>query len=190
MLYLNLGCGGNRPTNERWLNIDNLHAVFPDANCPERKNMDAEKNYMNVDLAKGMPFGDNTIDGILSSHMIEHLDCQEVLKFLSECHRVLKSGGVLRISVPDPERFHQLTIENCKDWGEPMDPNSNASSFMEYALFFREHKQLVGKDSVFCFLWMAGFRTYEVSKYMQSILPKLHELDNRPKFSLFIEAVK
>lgn len=190
MIYLNLGCGGNRPTDEHWLNIDNLHAVFPDANCPERKNMDAEKNYMNVDLSKGMPFGDNSIDGILSSHMIEHLDCADTVNFLTECRRVLKPLGVLRLSVPDPEKFHALTLQDCKDWGEPMDPNSRAKSFMEYALFFREHKQLVGLQSIYCYLWMAGFRSYHEATFLSSKAHKLQELDNRPKFSLFVEAVK
>lgn len=188
MLYLNLGCGGNRPSDGHWLNIDNHYVTFSDLNCPERKNLDSEKNYLNVDLTKGIPFQDDTVNGILSSHMIEHLNCHETVKFLKECRRVLKPGGVLRISVPDPERFHQLSIENCGDWGEPN--REPSKSFMEYALFYQEHKQLIGKDSVFCFLWMAGFRTYEVSKYMQSILSRLAELDNRPKFSLFVEAVK
>jgi predicted SAM-dependent methyltransferase len=188
MILLNLGCGGNRPIDSNWVNIDNLHVVFPDVTCPERLNLDAEKNYINVNLINGLPFEDNSVNGILASHIIEHLDCHETVKFLKECRRVLMTGGVLRISVPDPEIFHQLTIENCDDWGEPN--YELPKSFMEYALFWHEHKQLVGKDSVFCFLWMAGFRNYVVSKYKHSILPKLGDLDNRPKFSLFIEGVK
>jgi len=44
MKLLNLGCGGNRPKDERWINIDNLHEIFPDLDRPERKNMDAEPN--------------------------------------------------------------------------------------------------------------------------------------------------
>lgn len=191
MIYLNLGCGATRPQDMLWVNIDNLHAIFPNP-CPERKNMDAEPNYLNADLNNGIPFEDSSIDGVFSSHMIEHFDCFNTVKFLKECLRVLKPNGVLRLSVPDPEIFHRRTVNNEKDWGEPYPENM---SFMEHALFFvmdspGGHQQLVGKDSLFCYLWMAGFRNYSVSAYQQSTSPRLAELDNRPMFSLFVEAVK
>jgi SAM-dependent methyltransferase len=41
---------------------------------------------------------DNSIDGIHSSHFIEHLPDQE--KFIRECYRILKPGGFLRLCVP------------------------------------------------------------------------------------------
>ncbi len=191
-MYLNLGCGGTRPIDDLWINIDNLHEQFPDLNCPERKNMDAEPNYKNADLTKGIPFPDNSVDGIFSSHMIEHFDCFQAINFLKECFRSLKPGGVLRLSVPDPEIFHKLTVENCQDWGEP---NPSGKSFMEYALFFYMdlpggHRQLLGKDSIFCLLWMAGFRNYFTSKFSESTKLNLAILDNRPVFSAFYEAVK
>jgi predicted SAM-dependent methyltransferase len=192
-MYLNLGCGGNRPSDSNWVNIDNLHAIFPDLNAPERKNMDAEPNYKNADLTKGIPFPDDSVDGIVCSHMIEHFDCFNTINFLKDCFRSLKPGGVLRLSVPDPEKFHRLTIAGCTDWGEPN--NGGSKSFMEYALFFAMeapggHHQVLGKDSVFCLLWMAGFRNYFESSYSNSTKSGLATLDNRPVFSLFIEAVK
>lgn len=186
MKLLNLGCGGLRPNNEYWTNIDNLHAIFPDASCPERKNMDIEKNYLNADLRNGIPFEKNSVDGILCSHMLEHLDCHESIKLLKECKRVLKPGGVLRVSLPDPKRFHELTLQNTTEWGEPYPTDK---SFMEYALFFIEHKQLVAQDALFCLFWMAGFKEYELTRYQVSRLDKLARLDNRPIFSAFYEAV-
>jgi SAM-dependent methyltransferase len=200
MLLLNLGCGNTRPGSGRssdrfypqgyapWINIDNLHVIFSDSSRPERSQLDRESNYLNVDLSKGsLPFKDNYADGILASHFFEHLDCQESLRLMRECYRVLRPGGVFRVVVPDPKLFHELTLAGRQDWGEPYD---HSFSFMEIALFFKEHKQLLSIDSLFCFFWMVGFRTYQEVPFKVSHIPELCALDNRPVFSLHVEAVK
>lgn len=188
-MLLNLGCGGNRPPEAYWINIDNLHAIFPDPSVPERINMDAESNYKNADLSKGIPFPDSTVDGILCSHLLEHLNCQESVSLLRECRRVLKPNGVLRISLPDPNKFYTLTCKGLTDWGEP---NPSKMSFMEYALFFAEHKQLISKESLYCMLLVSGFSPENIteSTYKNSLLDNLASLDNRPVFSAFYEIVK
>jgi predicted SAM-dependent methyltransferase len=191
-MYLNLGCGATRPADGLWVNIDNLHAVFPDKDCPERIAFDSEPHYKNADLTKGIPFEDNSADGIFASHFLEHLSAFNAIKFLKECRRVLKPEGVLRISVPDPEIFHRLTLSGCKDWGEPIPPSP---SWMECALFCdmhdpSGHQMLLEKYSIFCLLWMADFRNYFESNFGQSTKPNLAVLDNRPVFSAFYEAVK
>ena len=187
MKVLNLGCGGNRPTDERWVNIDNLHVIFAE-HRPERINMDAEPNYLNADLRNGIPFGDNSIDGILASHFFEHLDAQEALVMVRECHRVLRPGGVLRISIPDVKKFHALSVADCQDWGEPN--GTPEKSFMEYALLFIEHKQLLGLDALYCLFWLAGFSDYSETGGKETQLPPLADIDNRAIFSLFVEATK
>lgn len=45
--------------------------------------------------------GDNTVDLIYNCHVLEHFKRREVAKVLTEWKRVLKPGGILRISVPD-----------------------------------------------------------------------------------------
>lgn len=187
MILLNLGCGGTRPHDEWWINIDNLHAIFPDSEVPERKQMDNERNYLNADLRNGIPFEDNSVEGILCSHILEHLDCHEAVKLLKECHRVLKPGGILRVVLPDPDKFHNLTVQGATEWGEP---NPSSVSFMEYALFFYDHKQLVSQGSLFCMLWLAGFREYFPTNYQESRIDRLAKIDNRPVFSGFYEAVR
>ena len=46
-------------------------------------------------------FADGTADLVYACHVIEYFDRVEVLDVLREWHRVLKSGGVLRLGVPD-----------------------------------------------------------------------------------------
>jgi len=189
-MILNLGCGGSRPVGSKWINIDDLHSQFPDAECPERIAMDAEPNYLNHDIETGLPYADNSVDGILASHLLEHFDCIFVVELLKECRRVLKPGGVLRVSVPDPQKFHELTLAGCEDWGEPnKDPDPDAT-FMDYALFFYQHVQLITKYAMFCMFYSAGFREYKEMEFSFTQLSGLADLDNRDKFSSFYEAVK
>jgi predicted SAM-dependent methyltransferase len=54
-----------------------------------------------LDLSKGLPFADNSVDEIYSSHLLEHFFYPDMRKLLVECHRVLKSGGVFKTAVPN-----------------------------------------------------------------------------------------
>jgi predicted SAM-dependent methyltransferase len=190
MKFLNLGCGATRPAPP-WINIDDLHSQFPNAGCPERRNMDAEPNYLNHDLINTMPFDDNTVDGILASHLIEHLVLMEALDLIDECYRVLRPEGVLRIGVPCPKKFHEGTIAGKTDWGEPFHLNrGKTTNMMNYALFFHGHKQVLGADSIFCMLFDAGFRQYVEKAFTHTWMTPLADFDNRPEFTLFVEGRK
>jgi predicted SAM-dependent methyltransferase len=48
-----------------------------------------------------LPFYDNTVDEIYSSHSLEHINKNKVLPTLKEWHRVLKTGGKIILRVPD-----------------------------------------------------------------------------------------
>ncbi len=53
------------------------------------------------DATKRLPLPDNSVEVLYSSHMIEHLDREEMNRFLSEVMRVLKPGGIVRLAFPD-----------------------------------------------------------------------------------------
>ena len=46
-------------------------------------------------------FADNSIELIYCSHALEYFDREGAVKCLAEWRRVLKSGGILRLAVPD-----------------------------------------------------------------------------------------
>ena len=85
---LNLACG--QTFDSGWINLDQ-HASADDV--------------IAHDLRTLLPFSDNFADAIYCSHFLEHLDFEMADKFLSECLRCLKPGGILRIVVPDFERM-------------------------------------------------------------------------------------
>jgi len=49
-------------------------------------------------------FEPDSIDSVLSEHMLEHLSEEEARITLAECYRYLKPGGLFRIAVPDGYR--------------------------------------------------------------------------------------
>jgi SAM-dependent methyltransferase len=59
--------------------------------------------YLNA-LEK-FPLPDREFDYVFSEHMIEHINYSDGLFMLSECFRILKSGGKIRIATPDIEKI-------------------------------------------------------------------------------------
>jgi SAM-dependent methyltransferase len=54
--------------------------------------------------ALDLPFPDSTFDSVVSLETIEHLHEQEA--FVKELSRVIKPGGTLILSTPNPNRYH------------------------------------------------------------------------------------
>ncbi|MBI2806737.1 MAG: methyltransferase domain-containing protein [Planctomycetes bacterium] len=90
---LNLGCG--QRFHPAWTNLD-LHPVH--------------SSIQRWDVQTALPFGDETFDAVYHSHLFEHLPRARTAPFLTECHRVLKPGGVLRLAVPDLETIARLYL--------------------------------------------------------------------------------
>jgi len=59
--------------------------------------------YLNA--TKRFPFPTGSFDFVFSEQFIEHLDFENGLFCLMECHRVLKNGGKIRLSTPDMEKL-------------------------------------------------------------------------------------
>jgi predicted SAM-dependent methyltransferase len=107
MKLLNLGCG-NRYCPD-WVNID----FATDS-----------KAVLSHNLLQRFPFDNNEFELVYSSHLIEHFCPSDARRFLGECHRVMRSGGILRIVVPDLEkvvRGYLVAFEACDS-----DPHSVA----------------------------------------------------------------
>jgi predicted SAM-dependent methyltransferase len=91
---LNLGCG------------DRFH--------PQWTNLDLTPSSPNVsvyDCREPLPFEDESFDVVYHSHVIEHLRREDVIRFLRECCRVLRPGGILRVAIPDLEGIARAYLE-------------------------------------------------------------------------------
>ena len=118
IVKINIGCGLS--VAKGWLNIDgSLNAMF--ASWPKwfhkiiyrlsgsRQYYSIEQycfilenhQFLHHDLSLSFPFQDKTVDFIYSSHFFEHLFKEDAFNLLMQCRKALKSGGIIRISVPD-----------------------------------------------------------------------------------------
>ena len=55
-----------------------------------------------------VPETDNSVALIYCSHTLEHLDKESSIRFINECHRILKKGGVLRVALPNTKNDFYL----------------------------------------------------------------------------------
>jgi predicted SAM-dependent methyltransferase len=67
-----------------------------------------------VDIKKSLPYSDNSFDVIYHSQVLEHLTRIEGEYFISECFRILKPGGIIRIVVPDLENIVKEYLSQLK----------------------------------------------------------------------------
>ncbi|CAG4999684.1 hypothetical protein DYBT9275_02279 [Dyadobacter sp. CECT 9275] len=85
---LNVGCGDK--FHGDWTNID-MVSHYPEV---------IEYNILNE-----LPFQANTYDVVYHSQVLEHIPRERSIYFLSECYRVTKPGGIIRIVTPDLENI-------------------------------------------------------------------------------------
>ena len=139
------------------------------------------------DLAKPLPIASGSIGGVFTEHCLEHLPLEMTRKVLREFNRVLKPGGVVRISLPDAGIYirhyvdrtlmpYQTSIEN------PM----NVLNFLFYA---SGHKHIFDHEDILQELTAAGLKA-EASSFGVGRDPKLLiEQEGRRCESLYVEGV-
>lgn len=100
MKYLNLACGSIVINSNEWVNCD-----FSPLN----------KQIKQVNLLEKLPFQSNSFDLIYSSHFIEHISLDNLKSLLTECNRVLKKNGRIRLVLPDFENIVKEYILNLNN---------------------------------------------------------------------------
>jgi len=96
--YLNLGCGSTY--SEQWTNLDFVSN---------------SEHVIAHNILNGIPSTDKTYEVVYHSHMLEHLPKKDALSFIKECYRVLKSGGIIRVVVPNLEQIALNYIKYLND---------------------------------------------------------------------------
>jgi predicted SAM-dependent methyltransferase len=150
-----------------------------------------------LDVTLGLPFRDNSVHGVYSSHLLEHLSVQDVRRLLTECYRVLKPGGALRLVVPSLEYAIQAYIQDkpalLPDW--PDRYRSIGGRFNNLMLCGNQHATLLDFTFIEELLKDAGFSlTYrEGPGKSQYFSPNHLQFESDPSLidlSLYVEAIK
>ncbi len=109
-----LNCGSGLSLNkEPWINTDLMpisdgenNRTSPDTIAYIQSIHDSSTYlFIEHDARYPYPFTDETFQWISSEHFIEHITPFQAVQWLKECFRLLKRGGVLRISTPDLELY-------------------------------------------------------------------------------------
>ncbi len=135
-------------------------------------------------LEYGLPFPDESVDCLYSSHVLEHFFRDDAEKFLREAHRVLKRGGRIRITVPD--LAHAVALYGN---GEKEQALSYFFSLSRSGSLDR-HQYLYDFDLLNGLLTTVGFKNVARCAFREGKVPDLDRLDNRPEETLFVEAMK
>ncbi len=182
-VLVNVACGPQ--VLDGFLNVDLLPA-FP--------------QVVAWDCRRSVPVGDGAALGIRAEQFVEHLETREELPaFLNDCRRALAPDGVLRIIVPDAERY--LRAYCAPDDGgfrelavpDPLPDDLPTRMDVINHVFhqWHEHRWAYDFETLKRRLTDAGFTRIERAAYRQSLLPALaQDRDVHAPYSLYVEAVK
>ena len=67
------------------------------------------------DICRPLPFPEDTFDAVYALHIIEHLTPEEGQEFVAEVFRVLRPGGIFRVSTPDLEGIVRAYLERLDE---------------------------------------------------------------------------
>lgn len=152
------------------------------------------------DCRRSLPMADGSAAGIRVEHFVEHLEAREELPaFLRDCLRALRPSGVLRVIVPDAERYLRAYCRNdlvgFRELGvlDPFPQDLPTRMDIVNHVFHQWHEHRWGYDfeTLALRLRTAGFKRVERMAYRRSLDPMLaQDLDVHVPYSLYVDAVK
>ena len=174
---LNWGCGTD--PDPGWINSDIKDGPGIDLTC---------------DILQGLPLEDGSIDYAVSIHALPELHFEALVPALRELRRVLRDDGVLRLGLPN--LLNAVDAYRQGDRGYFLIPDDAMASLggklITQLVWYGYSRTMFVPEFVAELLSKAGFR--EVREVAlgetQSPFPEIVELDNRPRESFFIEAVR
>ncbi len=206
-MKLNIGCGTR--VLPGFINIDNSPSVllgkWPSLKkllflagllSRERYETPWPRDIVWQDASKRLPYADQSVDKIYSSHALEHLDKKRGEALLRGCFRVLKRGGVFRLVVPDLEYHARRYLQRVSNGG-PSDRAAHDDflwniygAYLEKRRYGASHRYMYDWPTLQLVLSEIGFSRVLRQDFQTGLDRELCSLDNRPEESLHIDAIK
>lgn len=152
-IYLEVGAGNKKGSNG-WITIDMTGTcdIF-------------------WDLRMGIPFPNESVSRIYSSHFLEHLTYKEGQKFLDECLRVLRPGGTFSICVPNARIYIDAYLNSKLDEKtffryKPAYNNTTKIDYVNYTAYMDgHHKYMFDEDNLIYILEAKGMRNVRLRDF-------------------------
>ena len=179
---LHFGCGDNKLRG--WINVDRDGSCRPD---------------VIADLRHPVPFQSQSVDILHSEDFVDQLELDRAYQFFTECHRILKRGGIMRVLTPDLHEFARRYVHGDaalfslwkEQVGLPLRTKTLGEIF-NLGMRLGGHTFLYDEETLFYVLRECGFEPKKVS-YRDSEDADLRDLDLRSPetgVSLYVEARK
>lgn len=199
-ILVNLGCGpAVKPT--QWVDFDGswnvrasqlpLGLAWLARKVLGHKGTGFPRHVRYINVTKRLPFPDQSVDAVYFSHVLEHLHLDEGKHLLTECHRILKPGGVIRVVVPDTEHYianylsdrDRGKIDACQElnrklWFRPLSVKSGfLRQLYTAATDFHSHKFMYDRPFLLACMQEAGFDSVQEIRYGESLIPEVLEVE-------------
>ena len=153
-IFLEVGAGDKKGSNG-WITIDMTR------NCD-----------IFWDLRKGIPFPNESVSKIYSSHFFEHLTFKEGQIFLDECLRVLIPGGTFSICVPNARIYIEAYLNRSeldidKFFGyKPAYNNTTRIDYVNYTAYMDgHHKYMFDEENLVYLLKAKGMKNVRLREF-------------------------
>ena len=191
----------NNPSYEKKINnlLNKKSDIFLEVGSGDRKGTNGwttidTSNKCDIcwDVRSGLPFPDETVLKIYSSHFLEHLSFREGQIFLDECLRVMKHGGIFSICVPNAKIYIEAYLNGkMPDKGNffGYKPAYNYTTKIDFINFIAymdgHHKYMFDEENLVYVLKSKNFSNVRLREF-----DPLLDLKERHFESIYAEAVK
>ena len=167
-----------------------------DKNLPGFINIDLEPGAdIQADVRQGLPFQDNSVDGIFSEHFIEHITQSEGINFFRECRRVLVQHGRVRVATPDLDYIVKRYLS--EDWKSNsemfkygMDYVQNTCEQLNLTMRSWGHQWVYNEEELIRVATTAGLIPVKRCRFGESDIPAFRGLEYRAGSRLIYEFEK
>lgn len=113
-----------------------------------------------ADITVKIPLADNSVDLVYSRNTLEHLTYRELINHLLECQRMLKTGGYIRMVVPNFDMWineyeHQMYRDD-REYNPDL-PNENYTETFIANVLYHDHYYLHNFSTLKSALEKTGF---------------------------------
>jgi len=205
-----LNVGSGKSMHAGCVNVDNRPIEDGSGNATEPDRLaliDGEVYYLDQDARDPYPLEDGCLEWAYSGHLIEHMSFADAVRLLGELRRLVKPGGLIRISTPSLRRYVEGYLDPDKEFYEEHRRRlSELPMFRERGVperpgwMLNQVFRLWGHKFIFDFeelreaAELAGFDPQGVAEasFRQGRVPELAALDTegRDDVSLYVEITR